>query len=140
MFRKVLIAIDGSKCARKAFEKALEMARASGGTLTIIHVMQVPHAAGIGKTLTAEVESFFRKDAKLFLAEHAEEAEMKGVKADTILVKGHPAKAILYAAKSMGADVIIVGSRGLGGMKGLLLGSVSHAVVQHASAPVLVVR
>jgi nucleotide-binding universal stress UspA family protein len=140
MFKNILVAIDGSKCARKAFERAVRMAEASGGSLTIIHVLQLPSTAGFGKKLTAEIEGFFRKDAKLFLAEHAQEAGMKGVRADTVLARGNPAQAILHAAESAGADVIIIGSRGLGGMKGLLLGSVSHAVVQHASVPVLVVR
>jgi nucleotide-binding universal stress UspA family protein len=140
MFRKILVAIDGSKCARKAFEKALEMAKATDGALTIMHVLQLPPTAALGKTLAAEAEGFFRRDAKLFLAEHAEEAAMKGVKVDTILSKGNPARAILHAAESSDADVIVIGSRGLGGVKGLMLGSVSHAVVQHASVPVLVVR
>ncbi len=140
MFEKVLVAIDGSKCAEKAFEKALAEAKKSGGTLTIVHVLQLPPTVGFGKKLTAEVETFFRRDAKLFLAEHAEKADMEGVKVDTILASGYPAKAILHAAETTGADVIIVGSRGLGGMKGLMLGSVSSAVVQHAKVPVLVVR
>lgn len=140
MFKKILVAMDGSNCARKAFEKALDMARASGGTLTIMHVLQLPPTALFEKELTAKVEAFFRRDAKLFLAEHAEEAAMKGISVDTILAKGNPAQAILRAAESAGFDVIIIGSRGLGGVKGLLLGSVSHAVVQHASVPVLVVR
>lgn len=140
MFQKILVAMDGSKCARKAFEKALEMAKTSDGTLTIVHVLQLPPTMGHGKKLAADVETFFRRDAKLFLAEHAEEAVMKGVKVDMVLSKGNPAQGILHAAESADADVIVIGSRGLGGVKGLMLGSVSHAVVQHASVPVLVVR
>ena len=55
-----------------------------------------------------------------------------------MLAKGHPAKIILYTAKAEKVDLVVVGSRGLGGMKGVLLGSVSSAVVQNAKVPVLV--
>ena len=140
MYRKVLVAIDGSKCAERAFERALEIVKAGNGTLTIVHVLELPPTVGFGKRLSAEVETFISKDAKLYLAEHVEKAAIKGVKANTILVKGHPGKAILDAAKSNEVDIIVMGRRGLGGMKGLMLGSVSHTVVQHSKVPVLVVR
>jgi nucleotide-binding universal stress UspA family protein len=140
MFSKVLVATDGSECARKAFDSAIEMVKMSHGTLTIIHVIQLPPTIGFGKKLTREVESFFRKDAEAFLAEKEREAKIRGVKADTVLLKGNPAKAILYTAKSMNADLIVVGSRGLGGVKGLLLGSVSNGVVHASKVSVLVAK
>ena len=74
------------------------------------------------------------------MAEYAEIAKARGVKAETMLVRGHPARAILDAAKAKGTDLIVVGSRGLGGVKGLLLGSVSNAVVQNSKVPVMVVK
>ena len=57
-----------------------------------------------------------------------------------MLIKGNPAEAILNAATSVTTDLIIIGSRGRGGIKELMLGSVSSAVVQHAKVPVLVVK
>lgn len=140
MFNKILVAIDGSKYAEKAFEKAIDMARASGGMLVVLHVLQLPPTIGYGKKLSAEVETLFRKDAKIFLAEHAEKATLKGIQVDTVLAKGSPAQAILHAADSTGADLIVIGGRGLGGVKGLFLGSVLHAVAQRAGVPVLVAR
>jgi nucleotide-binding universal stress UspA family protein len=140
VYRKVLVTIDASKCAQRAFERALEIVKAGNGTLTIVHVLELSLTVGFGKRLSAEVETFFGKDAKMYLAEHMEKAATKDVKANTILAKGHPAKAILDAAKSNEVDIIVMGSRGLGGMKGLTLGSISHAVVQHSKVPVLVVR
>jgi nucleotide-binding universal stress UspA family protein len=137
MFKKVLVAIDGSECAERAFEKALEMTP-SEVMLTIIHVLQLPPM--IGSKKTTEIEPFFRREARLFLVEHSNRAAAKGVKADTILIKGNPAEAILNAATSVTTDLIIIGSRGRGGIKELMLGSVSSAVVQHAKVPVLVVK
>jgi nucleotide-binding universal stress UspA family protein len=76
----------------------------------------------------------------LILADYAEEADGKGVKVQTLLAKGRPAKIILYTARVENADLIAIGSRGLRGMKGVLLGSVSSAVVERSRVPVLVVK
>ncbi|WP_415281103.1 universal stress protein [Candidatus Nitrososphaera sp. FF02] len=137
MFKKVLVAIDGSECAERAFEKALEMT-APDGTLSVIHVLHLPLSVSSKKPV--DFETFFKRGARSFLVEHQKKAATRGLKADTILIKGNPAEAILNAATSTGADLIIIGSRGQGGIKGLMLGSVSSAVVQHAKIPVLVVR
>lgn len=140
MYSKVLVATDGSECAKKALDSAVNLAKIANGSLTIMHVLQLPHTAGFGKTLTAEILLHYRRDAKEFLEEQQHEAEAQGVKADTLLVKGSPAKAILYAAKAMRVDLIVIGSRGLGGVKGLLLGSVSNAVIHSSKIPVLVTK
>jgi len=81
-------------------------------------------------------------EARKFLDSLAERAQKEhGIKAELIWRAGHPAKVIIdIAEKTVGADLIVIGSRGLGGFKELLLGSVSHAVVNHARDPVLIVR
>ncbi len=140
MYSKVLVATDGSECARRALESAIKMVKAPDGTLTIMHVLQLSPAVGFGKKLTEEIESLFLKDATAFLEDQKREVEARGVKTDTILVKGNPAQAILHAAEEMNADLIVIGSRGLGGVKGLFLGSVSNAVVHGSKIPVLVTK
>jgi nucleotide-binding universal stress UspA family protein len=140
LYSKVLVATDGSECAKRAVESAIKLVKASNGSLTITHVLQVPSTVGFGKTLTEDILMLYRSDAKAFLAEQQHEAELHGVKAETLLLKGNPAKAILDAAKAMNADLIVVGSRGLGGVKGLLLGSVSNAIVHGSEVPVLVTK
>jgi nucleotide-binding universal stress UspA family protein len=140
MFPRILVGVDGSECARRAFNAAIEMAKASNGSLVVLCVVQPPMTIGQRKEIAARFVRILEREAKMILADYAQEADKKNVKAETRLAKGHPAEIILYTARAEHADLIVVGSRGLGGMKGLLLGSVSHAVIQHASAPVLVVR
>jgi nucleotide-binding universal stress UspA family protein len=141
VFSNVLVATDGSECAERALESAIDMVKVSNGKLTIMHVLELPPTVGIGKTLTAKVVRFYTNDAKAFLEEQQHEAKTRGVDAGTILAKsGSPAKAILSTAKSRKMDLIVVGSRGLGGVKGLLLGSVSNAIVHSAKISVLVTK
>jgi nucleotide-binding universal stress UspA family protein len=92
------------------------------------------------KDVKSSLEALMEKDAKALLAGYAEIAKARGVKAETMLVRAHPAKAILDAAKTKGINLIVVGSRGLGGVKGLFLGSVSNAVVQNSKVPVMVIK
>ena len=140
MFSKMLVGVDGSDCSRHAFETAADMARTLGAKLVILCVVQPPMVIGQRRETAAKFTSILEREARLILADYAEESELRGVKAKTLLSKGHPAKAILSAAKAQRADLIVVGSRGRGGAKKLFLGSVSSAVVQNSNVPVLVTR
>jgi nucleotide-binding universal stress UspA family protein len=77
--------------------------------------------------------------AKRLLDDVVDHADASGLRApiDRVLIEGHPAQAMVDAAQ--GADLVVVGSRGLGNVRGMLLGSVSHHLVHHASCPVVVV-
>jgi nucleotide-binding universal stress UspA family protein len=142
MQSKILAAVDGSECAKKGFQIALDMSleKQDSPVLVVLAVVQPLEVIGMRKDVRASLEALIEKDAKALLAEYATVAEMRGVKAETILASGHPAKIIIDIAKIKGADLIVVGSRGLGGVKGLLLGSVSNAVVQNSKVPVMVVK
>ena len=142
MASKILAAVDGSEYAKKGFQIALDMSldKQDSPVLVILAVVQPLEVIGMRKDVRTSLEGLIEKDAKALLAEYANVAEMRGVKAETILASGHPAKMILDTAKTKGADLIVVGSRGLGGVKGLLLGSVSNAVVQNSKVPVMVVK
>jgi nucleotide-binding universal stress UspA family protein len=147
--------VDGSPCARKAFDVAAELVKAAAAgdrpkdssVLYILTVVQpVPVAGGSRaggggrKGLQSSLESLAEKDARVLLAEYATMADIRGIKAETILAKGHPAKVIAEVAAARGADMIAVGSRGLGGVRGMILGSVSHAVLHNSKVPVLVAK
>ena len=73
-------------------------------------------------------------------AELRERMDNAGVNGNVEMIQGAPAEVILEYAKQNGVDLIVIGSRGLGGIREFVLGSVSHNVVQHAKIPVLVVK
>lgn len=140
MFSKILVGVDGSKCAKRAFDAAVEMAKAGGARLMVVCVVQPPAKVTSRKETAARFLGILEREAKLILADYAEEADMKGVKVETLVAKGYPAKIILYTANAEKVDLIVVGSRGLGGVRGLLLGSVSSTVVRNSKVPVLVAK
>lgn len=140
MFSKILVGVDGSKCAKRAFDAAVEMARSGGAKLLVVCVVQPPARVSSRKETVARFVGILEREAKLILADYAEEADRKGVKTETLVAKGNPAKIILYTANAEKVDLVVVGSRGLGGVRGLLLGSVSSAIVRSSKVPVLVAK
>jgi nucleotide-binding universal stress UspA family protein len=143
----ILIAYDGSDDARAAIEQAAKLW--PGQEATVVSVWE-PFAELIAHTSTGfapgmadyeEIDAASEKRAGEHSREGAELARTAGLEAsarDTSQTTTI-AEAILAAANDVGAQVIVVGTRGLHGVKSLLLGSVSHAVVHHADVPVLVV-
>lgn len=138
MFRKILVAYDGSISAKKAFDKALELTTEDGAELHVLTVVRALEVADDVET-EAVIESsleYHRESMKPL----AQEARDKRVKAEFDVVVGHPAEQIIYRADKIGADLIVVGDRGRSKFARLLLGSVSKQVVQYADRPVMVVR
>ncbi|MEW6047912.1 MAG: universal stress protein, partial [Bacillota bacterium] len=110
-----------------------------GAKLTLLSVAQVPEFIETVNELddaTETARGFLRAAARRLLAR----AEAKGVRLETRLEVGHPADRILAFAGQSGADLIVMGRRGLSGVSRWVLGSVSDRVLQHAPCPVLVVR
>ena len=142
---QILLAIDGSDESKLAAQAATELSRETGSQVHLVYVLPTP-AQLIGHHLyTDEVrESLIggaERDAETFLKEQAEKISSDGGKvADTHLRSGDPDKEILRAAESLGAGLIVMGSRGLGAISRMLIGSISDSVVRHAHCPVLVMR
>jgi len=141
----ILLATDGSDEAKMATQAATELSRETGSELHLIYVLPTP-AQLIGHHLYSDDvrESLIggaERDAETFLKEQAEQIGSDGGKvADTHLRSGDPDKEILRAAEALGAGLIVLGSRGLGAVSRMLIGSVSDSVVRHAHCPVLVIR
>lgn len=133
---KIVVGYDDSDHAKRALGRAAELAGAGG---TVLVVSAVPLLAGGPRTAgtldTAELE-----ERKHVLAEAVGQLEAKGVDAHMVEAVGDPADAIVTQAEEMGADLVVVGTRGRNIVGRLLLGSVSTKVVQHAPCDVLVVR
>ena len=130
----IVVGVDGSDCARTALRFAAGEARLRGSRLLALRIVEVPVAAwpGLAGMVGVALEragSELRADV---------EAEATDVETTYEVVGGHPAEELVKAARD--ADLLVVGSRGLGGFHGLLVGSVSQQCLQHASCPVAVVR
>ena len=139
---KILLATDGSADALSA--AAADVSRGTGSELHIVHVLPpFPRHASTG--VTPETHSYVRDKsyevAHQLLAEQAGRIDdLGGTVTETHERRGRPADEILDLAQGIGPGLILMGSRGLGPVKRLLLGSVAEGVVHHASCPVLVTR
>jgi nucleotide-binding universal stress UspA family protein len=135
MLEKILLAVDESEHARKVVSAAAELARAGGGTVHVLHVHEVVLAS-------ATVDDDSPEAASRLVDEVVEELRQAGVAAEGSVrsTTAGPARAILEHARDLDATLIVLGSRGLGALGGLLLGSVAHKIIQLSSCPVLVVR
>ncbi|MBL7163487.1 MAG: universal stress protein [Anaerolineales bacterium] len=139
MFKNLLLAFDGSEHALKAARLAGEMARSSDAELRIV-VAYDPLPAYLGEPDFQHVVSARLRHAEAVLQKALEHVGKIPKELKTEILEGPPAEAILAVAETRGNDLIIIGTRGLGRLSGLLLGSVSQKVVAHAQCPVLLVR
>jgi nucleotide-binding universal stress UspA family protein len=133
---KILVAYDGSAEAKRALDRAAVLAKAEGASVAVISVVPVSMSArggGIDPTSNIEDHREMLRDAKAQLA-------AAGIEPELIEAIGHPAETIVKAAEDEGYDMIVVGSRGLSGVRRALMGSVSSYVVTHAPCDVYVAR
>lgn len=135
----IVIATDGSPGSLVAAEEGVRLAKILDSDVTFVAVAGAPSPMlGDPYYQRAVTENLGRM--RKALAKATLYAQERRVKYETELLEGLPAEAILELARSRDADLIVVGSRGLGAVKGALLGSVSLAIVHHADRPVLVAR
>lgn len=142
------MALDGSKSADRALEFALDLTKKYSAEVTIISVYDAPSvtllAPGIvfAPTSTTRYLQELRDFHERVLSEALKKAKNfnSGLKITKKLLQGRPADRIVETAREIGCDIIILGSRGLGGIKGFLLGSISSRVADHAPCPVLIVK
>lgn len=145
MYRKILVPVDGSDRAGKALTHTMELAQKLGAKVTLMHIVpSLPPYVNtavdrLGQAQQTIVEELIR-NGKEMLEELLSAVAGKGVDVDLYTVMGQPADEILEKARAENYDLIVVGSRGLGEIKGYLMGSVSSRVSRHASCPVLIIR
>ncbi len=144
-FKNVLVAFDGSDHAMKAFIVAEELAKKYGARMVVLNVVELPMPYLMPKTAPVEISAareFARRDAKAQVDKLARQAKDEGVDArGEVLDKGgSPLKLIVEYAEEEGVDLIVAGTRGMGGFRKVLVGSVSSGLVSHAHCQVLIVR
>lgn len=139
MFSRILYSTDGSEHAHKAMDYVRELAELHHAEVVVVHAYPSVWSA-LG---TPDYERMFhrRREASTQILEDAASAlEEAGLKVSRELLEGPTAEAILNVARTRGVDLIVLGARGLSDLQGLMLGSVSHKVIQYAECPILVVR
>ena len=138
MYRKILVAYDGSAASQKAFATACRMATSKGAELFILSVARPPDVADEVET-KAVIENS-RRHHRRMLDKLKVALAAKKLKAHLEVGVGHPAEQIIHQAERHQVDVIVVGDRGRSKFAKILLGSTSKQVVEHARLSVLVVR
>lgn len=135
---RIVVGVDGSESSRRAMQWAAERA-AEGDQLVLAHAWNL-NAVGAFESPYLNVIDYETHAHRLIdelAAELAQSEEAKGLEIIVSVEHGHPGQMLIEL--SDGADLVVVGSRGYGGFKGLLLGSVSTYVVHHARCPVAVI-
>ena len=138
MMKNILVPVDGSEGADRAIEKAVMLAEICGAKLNFLYVANINQLA-INAVLSDAILDSVTKAGNVIL-DRALEMVPAGVAKESFSDTGSPAVVILDFAESNGIDLIVMGSRGLGVVKGVLLGSVSQYVVEQSKCPVLVVK
>lgn len=141
--RKILLATDGSDNSNRAALYLLEVARSNPNvSITILHVTP-PRENYLKFTPwvpVGDIEQFALKSAGEILSQTAEVFEKAGFKVTKLARQGEPGPTIAEVAKSEMVNLIVMGTRGLSDLKGLVLGSVSHQVIHFAHCPVTMVK
>jgi nucleotide-binding universal stress UspA family protein len=145
MFRSIVVGTDGSETAKKAVAAAVDLAREIGASLDIVSAYEpVPQSRLRAESRQAPEDLQWminpREDVEATLHDAAEDIEEAGIRVETFAREGDPADAILDVAEERGADLIVVGNKGMTGAKRFLLGSVPNKVSHHAPCSVLIIR
>jgi len=140
MFKKVLLAVDGSEHALRAAQVAAGLARRMESEELRIVVAYDPIPPYLGEPNLQHAINNRLNESQEILGKAVEAVGKVPAEVHTEVIEGDPAEAIINVAETRRSDVIVMGSRGLGRLAGLVLGSVSQKVVSHAPCPVLIVR
>jgi nucleotide-binding universal stress UspA family protein len=141
----ILVAVDGSDASDLALDYAMDLAKAFSGSLTILTVQEPLTPAPPPTMPPAIVESYMKEvvvyhDSIIEKALNRVKESRRKVEVKTLIAKGLAWEKIVEECRNGGHDIVVIGSRGLGGLKGLFLGSVSKRVVEEAPCPVLIVK
>lgn len=138
-FRKILVPIDGSEHSKHALQYALELSHCQGAQIVLLHSYgRIPMLIG-GEARVQLTRELLEESEKLF-EPFAVTVREAGLEPAFIIQEGRPENVIVDEAQKGGFDLIVMGSRGLSDIEGVVLGSVAHRVLAAAHCPVLVVR
>jgi nucleotide-binding universal stress UspA family protein len=140
--RRILVPLDFSKNASAVLEWATHLAEEHQSRLLLLHAYHLPveFQQLEGAYLPQDFWASVKTEAEQNLGRYAEPLRAKGLEVDVIVREGYPATVIEEEAVERQADLVVIGTRGLSGLKHLLLGSIAERVVQKSPCPVLTVK
>jgi len=147
MFDVIVVGTDGSETAGIALTKAIELAAKFDATLHVVHAHRLVSTAALGQAAAAggptfdivEVNRGIEADSREVSARAATQAERAGVKCETHHLPGDAADALIDVAEQVGADLLVLGNRGMTGARRFVLGSVPNKVSHHCPCSLLIV-
>ncbi len=140
MYKKILLATDGSENARRAANEAAGFVRELSSHVILVYIVNNPPSQSRMVKANFDVHSLLEEDAKSDIKDTLDIFEEEGLAYTLKVAIGDPAAEIIEVAEKEKADLIVIGSRGLGTIKGVFLGSVSQKVTHHAKCPVMIVK
>ena len=148
MYQQIVVGTDGSPRAHLAVDTAISLAQKYGATLHVVHAHHVvsgAHAtehADVGPATVdiVEANAGVHEEGQAICDEAVKRAVQAGINAEPHCVGGDAAEALIHVAETLGADLIVVGNRGMEGVRRFLLGNVPNKISHHAPCSVLVVR
>ncbi len=149
MISKILVPTDGSDTARKATRYAIEFAKQTGATITLVTVIDpsfyplqtIPDAVATPMRLMEPIWDFLKKGAEGHLCNAEKLCKKKGLRSKTVIRTGHPVEEIMKEAEKSKVDLIIMGSHGRSALKAAVIGSITFGIIhKDTKVPVLVVR
>ena len=142
MYKVIVVGTDGSDRAGVAVSEAFALAKMSGATLHPVHVVRPVSMMGAehDPAAVATVMSSMHDEGDHICARLRAEAERHGVSAETHNLNGDPAEVLISVAEAVYADLVVVGNRGMTGLKRFVLGSVPNSVSHHCPCSLLIVN
>lgn len=143
MIKKILFPTDGSKNSARAIEYTREVAQKFDAEIVVLHCYESPLTAYTPNPYEGEdlLDDFLFDTCKVILKDAVQTLEKDdNAKVKGILEKGKPGPSIINIAEKEGCNLIIMGSRGLGPVKSMLLGSTSNYVIHHSKFPIMLVN
>jgi nucleotide-binding universal stress UspA family protein len=145
MFESIVVGTDGSNTAGEAVRQSIELAKAVGASIELVSAYEPVSRQRLREETRQAPEDLQwmvnpREDVDATLSDAADRIKEAGVSVNVYAREGDPADAILDVAEERGADLIVVGNKGMTGAKRFLLGSVPNKVSHHAPCSVLIIR
>lgn len=141
MFSKILVPIDESENAKRAFNYAMYLSKNLDGKITLLNVADAPPTVYVQsqKVLDELLEKYSKAREKVF-NEYRQLAQKEGIDIKTKVIFGDPGQEIVKFSSKEKFGIIVIGHRGMGQLKKMVMGSVSSTVIRDAKCPVLIVK